>query len=87
VENVLPHPSISNISFAHVDCDLFTPVYHTAIHIPLIMNKGGVIYFEDYGASNCPGATLAVEKVFSEDRINRVSLPHEIESWSCFIQL
>ena len=86
IEDVFETLNTSNISFAHIDCDLYIPVKYSAINIAPKINKGGIIYFDDYGHEHCPGATKAVEEVFPKEKIKVVSLA-DGTSWSGYIQL
>ncbi len=86
IEDIFAELNLSNISFAHIDCDLYTPVKFCAEHITPLIKKGGVIYFDDYGHEHCPGATKAVEEVFNKDQIKEVSLP-DGTCWSAYIEL
>jgi O-methyltransferase len=87
VEEVLGGLGIGNVSFAHVDCDLYLPVKFCARAIPPMMNAGGVIYFDDYGHDHCPGATRAVEEVFDKELLHDVYMPEDNTCWSCYVQL
>jgi O-methyltransferase len=86
VEEIFASLGLGNISFAHIDCDLYIPVKYCAENVPRVMNKGGVIFFDDYGHDHCPGATRAVEEVFSSEQINVVQL-NDGTRWSCWIQV
>lgn len=86
IEDVFDASNISNVSFAHIDCDLYIPVKYSATNITPKINKGGIIYFDDYGHEHCPGATKAVEEIFPKEKIKVVSL-EDGTSWSGYIQL
>lgn len=86
VEYLFKSLDLENISFVHVDCDLYVPIKFCCEVIAPLINKGGMIYFDDYGHEHCPGATKAVNESFSLERIHEVSLP-DGTSWSAFINL
>jgi len=86
IEEIWDDLNIKNISFAHIDCDLYIPIKYSSEHIPSTINKGGVIYFDDYGHSHCPGATKAIEEVFEKKQIQKVSL-EDGTCWSGYVEL
>lgn len=87
IEEIFESLNLKNISFAHIDCDLYIPVKFCAQYIPSVMNKRGVIYFDDFGHEHCPGATRAIKEVFSLQQIHDVHIPEDNTRWSCYIQL
>jgi O-methyltransferase len=87
IEEIFIDLDLKNISFAHIDCDLYIPVKFCAQHVPGVMNKKGVIYFDDYGHEHCPGATKAVREKFNSQQIHEVYIPEDNTCWSCYIQL
>ncbi len=86
IEDIFRSLQLSNISFVHVDCDLYTPVKFCAKYVTPLVNKGGIIYFDDYGHEHCPGATKAVEESFLKKQINEVSL-NDGTNWSAYVEL
>lgn len=86
VEEIFNDLDLSDISFVHVDCDLYTPIKFCAEHIAPLIKRGGMIYFDDYGHEHCPGATQAVREVFSSDQIEEVALP-DGTCWSGYVKL
>jgi len=78
---------LENISFAHIDCDLYIPIKYCAANVPTKMNKNSIIYFDDYGHEHCPGATKAVNEVYRKERINEVYIKENNTCWSGFIKL
>ncbi len=86
VEEIFKSLNLKNISFVHVDCDLYIPVKFCAEFITPLINKGGMIYFDDYGHEHCPGATKAVEEVFAVDQIQEVALA-DGTCWSGYVQV
>ncbi len=87
VEEILDSLKLENISFAHIDCDLYLPVKYCAQNVPSIMKKHGVIYFDDYGHEHCPGATKAIEEVFDVHRIHPIYMTEDNTCWSGYVQL
>jgi O-methyltransferase len=87
VEEVFHALHLRDISFAHVDCDLYVPVRYCAENLPAAMKPGGVLYFDDYGHEHCPGATKAVEAVFDRRRLREVYMPDDHTCWSCYIEV
>jgi len=87
VEEIFDALDLTDISFAHIDCDLYIPVKFCAQNVPKKMKDHGVIYFDDYGHEHCPGATKAIEEVFEKDRINPVHIPEDDTCWSGYVQL
>ncbi|MFZ2188203.1 MAG: class I SAM-dependent methyltransferase [Candidatus Moraniibacteriota bacterium] len=87
VEEILESLGIKDVSFAHVDCDLYVPVKYCAQNVPKIMREHGVIYFDDYGHEHCPGATKAIEEVFKTHQLHPVYIPQDDTCWSAYVQL
>lgn len=87
VEKVLEGLNLKDISFAHIDCDLYIPVKYCAENVPKIMKKHGVIYFDDYRHEHCPGATKAVDESFKIHEIQLVKMQGEDVSWAGYVQL
>jgi heptosyltransferase-2 len=52
--------------FAHVDADLYQSVREACEFVYPRIAKGGIILFDDYGASTCPGAKKAIDEFFSD---------------------
>ncbi len=50
------------LSFAHVDCDLFDSTVLAIDYILPRLSPGGVIIFDDYGFSDCPGVAPAIAR-------------------------
>jgi O-methyltransferase len=87
VEEILNTLNLKDISFSHIDCDLYIPVKYCAKNVSKIMKKHGVIYFDDYGHEHCPGATKAIEEVFEIHQIHPVYMPEDNTCWSGYVQL
>ncbi|MEK6279005.1 MAG: class I SAM-dependent methyltransferase [Acidobacteriota bacterium] len=87
VEDVFQGLQLANVSFAHIDCDLYAPVKYCAENVPGVMNRRGVLYFDDYGHEHCPGATRAVEEVFSSTDLQEVHISEDNTCWSCYLKV
>lgn len=85
VEDIFDSLSLSDISFAHIDCDLYKPISYSARKVPLVLKKSGIIYFDDYGHEHCPGATRAVLENFERKSIEDVYLPEDGTCWSGYL--
>jgi len=68
--DTLPEISDRRFCFAHIDADLYESVKQACEFVYPRMARGGVILFDDYGASTCPGAKRAVDEFF-EDKLER----------------
>lgn len=55
---------VSSIAFAHVDLDLERSILDACEFIYPRLRPGGVIVFDDYGLTCCPGARAAVDEFF-----------------------
>lgn len=85
IEELWPSLPIKNLSFAHIDCDLYVPIKYCCLNVPGKFNDGAAMYFDDYGHAHCPGATRAVDEIFGTTKpINEVIL-EDLTNWSCFI--
>ncbi|OCX54317.1 hypothetical protein BEL04_08645 [Mucilaginibacter sp. PPCGB 2223] len=85
IEKIWPTIPVNNLSFAHIDCDLYVPIKYCCVNIPEKFEDGAVMYFDDYGHDHCPGATRAVNEVFGAKKyVNEVILD-DLTNWSCFI--
>lgn len=56
------------ISFCHVDVDIYTSIMDTLEFVWPRLSVGGVIVFDDYGFPTCPGAREAVDLFFQGKR-------------------
>jgi heptosyltransferase-2 len=61
----LPKLADQRFCFAHVDADLYQSVREACEFVYPRIAKGGIILFDDYGASTCPGAKRAVDEFFA----------------------
>lgn len=50
-----------HFSFVHVDVDLYEPTAESIRFFYSRMNPGGIMVFDDYGFTTCPGAKKAVD--------------------------
>jgi O-methyltransferase len=71
----LPQLSDSRFCFVHVDADLYTSVRECCEFFWPRMVNGGVVVFDDYGFSNCPGAKKAIDEYFAKTTDKVVPLP------------
>jgi O-methyltransferase len=55
--------------FVHIDLDHYLPTKAACEFFKPRMVAGGIIRFDDYGFSECPGATKAVNEVFGRDNV------------------
>ena len=61
-------------SFVHIDVDLYQPTLDSHEYFFERLHKGGIIVCDDYGYSQFPGASLAVDKFISS--LSRDSYSH-----------
>jgi O-methyltransferase len=54
------------IALVHIDVDIYRSVYDCCEYFYFRMTKGGVMVFDDYGFTTCPGAKSAVDEFFKE---------------------
>jgi O-methyltransferase len=67
--------AIPSIAFAHVDVDLERSVLDATAFIYPRLQPGGVVVFDDYGLTCCPGARSAVDDFFRERPESPLVLP------------
>lgn len=60
--------------FVHIDVDLFRPTLDSFEFFYPRMNEGGLIVCDDYGFTNCPGATQAVDQYLQDKTEKMLSL-------------
>ena len=78
VNDTIPNQLPDNICFAHIDLDLFEPMYHSIKYIIPKMKKNGIIIIDDYDDPIWIGAKKAcdlIEKEFNVT-ITRINLPN-----------
>ena len=68
-------PDDIQISFAHVDVDIYRSVMDCLEFIWPRLSAGGVVIFDDYGFPTCPGAKDAVDAFFEHTEALPVCLP------------
>lgn len=61
--------------FLHVDVDLYQPTLDSLGFFYPRMNSGGVLIFDDYGYTTCPGARRAIDEFFSDKPEPVLELP------------
>lgn len=57
-------PDLTAIAFVHSDCDLYAPTLAVCQLLPARMVNGGMLYFDDYGRTECPGVERAITETF-----------------------
>jgi O-methyltransferase len=53
-------------SFVHIDLDIYSAIKSACEFFYPRMQPGGMLLFDDYGYSSCPGARAAVDEFFSD---------------------
>lgn len=77
-EEVFPLLKDKKICFAHIDADIYLSVKQCIEFLKDRMVPGGIMYFDDYNVSICPGATKAVDECLGKSSIT--ALP----GWQCY---
>jgi O-methyltransferase len=54
------------VCFAHVDVDIYDSVFSCCEYLYPRLTAGGIMIFDDYGFSSCPGARAAVDQWFAD---------------------
>lgn len=62
-------------SLVHVDVDLYQPTLDSVAFFYDRMSPGGLMLFDDYGFSTCPGAKKAVDEFFARKNEPVILLP------------
>lgn len=70
-EQTFPQLENHRFAFALVDCDLYLSTQQCLDFLIPRMNPGGILFFDDYKAWTCPGATQAIEEKFSPEQLIR----------------
>jgi len=70
-------PEVEGSSFAlvHIDVDLHDPTRDAVAFFYPRLQPGGILLFDDYGFTTCPGATLAIDRYFADDPSRIIMLP------------
>ena len=55
-------------SFVHIDLDIYSAIMSACEFFYPRMQPGGMLLFDDYGYSSCPGARAAVDEFFADKR-------------------
>jgi hypothetical protein len=77
VNDTIPQQLPDNICFAHIDVDLYEPMYHSMKHIIPKMQNNGIIVIDDYEDPvwvGCKTACDLIEKEFNV-KFTRINLP------------
>ncbi|MGE5271105.1 MAG: TylF/MycF/NovP-related O-methyltransferase [Thiohalocapsa sp.] len=61
--------------FAHIDVDLYRPTLDSIAFCYPRMEPGGIMLFDDYGFTSCPGAKQAADEYFADKPEHIVMLP------------
>ena len=69
-------------SFVHIDVDLYQPTLDSLEFFWPRIIKGGYLVIDDYGSSQFPGASAAVDEFL---KINPTSFFYKVPMGSCFI--
>ena len=72
----------SKYSFVHIDVDLYQPTIDSLNYFWNLLVIGGVIVIDDYGSSQFPGATKAVDDFLKNKKIFQF---YKVPMGSCFI--
>lgn len=62
------------IAFAHLDLDLYRSTRDALQFVWPRLSMGGILVIDDYGFPACPGARIAVDEFFAEDRCQPLCL-------------
>jgi O-methyltransferase len=60
--DMLP-PYFNTVAFAHIDVDLYESTRDAILALAPVMVPSGILYLDDYGVPECPGATKAVDEL------------------------
>jgi O-methyltransferase len=53
-------------SFVHIDLDIYSAIKSACEFFYPRMQPGGILLFDDYGYSSCPGARAAIDEFFAD---------------------
>ncbi len=57
------------VTFAHIDVDLYESIRLALMALYPCLTEHGVLYVDDYGVPECPGATKAVDELFPQREV------------------
>jgi hypothetical protein len=69
-----PEVSARNFSFIHIDVDLHDPTKESIEFFYPRLNAGGIIVCDDYGFSDCRGATMAIDDFLKDKPEKMIAL-------------
>jgi O-methyltransferase len=76
-----PEVADRKFAFVHIDVDIYQPTLDSIEFFYPRLNPGGVLVCDDYGFTNCPGATAAIDEYMAD----KPEEPVALSSGSCFI--
>lgn len=89
--NVMLHPGYfpdtaqsiieSKFCFVHIDVDIYRSVMDCCDFFHPRLLNGGVMIFDDYGSTSCPGARLAVDDYFKD----KPEFPSYLPTGQCLV--
>ncbi len=62
-------------SFVHIDVDLYEPTRHAVEFFYPRLNDGGILVFDDFGFTTCPGAMVAIKEAAGNVSDQVIALP------------
>jgi len=74
IPEVFAYATIKSVSFLHIDVDLNQPSEDSLESFYKLVSTGGVILFDDYSSTSCPGQKAAVDEFFEDKPEPIVSL-------------
>jgi len=66
-ETLSPDCQENSFSFVHVDVDIYQSAVDCCSYFYPRLTRGGIMIFDDYGFSTCPGIRRAVDEYFFRD--------------------
>lgn len=64
-----------HFAFVHIDVDLYQPTKESMEFFYHRMSPGGIIVCDDYGYTNCPGATESIDEILADKPEKMLALP------------
>jgi len=74
-ESVTPEADAARYCFVHVDVDIYRSVLDSCAFFHPRLMPGGMMLFDDYGFSSCPGVRKAVDEYFLHEQQKPIYLP------------